>query len=81
MPQRSSIEERLLQSMPDEVWERMRALESWWATFPYGDTKQRLEAIHKFEQEHGPLTEREKSKALYEWPPEPFGRLFRISGG
>jgi len=69
MPRQSLIE-KMLRSLPDESLQRLEALQSWWATFPYGDISQRQEAINKFEQEYGPLTEFWKSKALYEWPPE-----------
>ena len=50
--------------------ERTQALQEWWATFPYGSVGERLEAIHKFEQQYGPLTEAEKRKARFRWSPE-----------
>src|SRR6266567_7222524 len=50
--------------------ERAEALQRWWATFPYGDIGQRLEAVHKFEQEYGPLTEDEMRAAVHRWSPE-----------
>src|SRR5215468_1563069 len=70
MPQRSLTEELLRRSLTEEQLQRAEALQRWWASFPYGDISQRQEAINKFEQEYGPLTEFWKSKALYEWPPE-----------
>lgn len=74
MPQRS-LEEALLRSLLTEEelekdLQRAEALQRWRAAFPYGDIGQRLEAIQRFEAEYGPLTDDERSTALYEWPPE-----------
>jgi hypothetical protein len=55
--------------------ERAKALQSWWAAFPYGGMAQRLEAIHQFEQQHGPLTEEEKRAAYHRLSPQLKARL------
>jgi hypothetical protein len=55
--------------------QRAEALQQWWATFPYGSNAQRLEAISKFEQQYGPLTEAEKRSAMFRWSPEDKARV------
>lgn len=55
--------------------ERAKALQTWWATFPYGSTGERLEAIHKLEQQVGSLTEEEKRAAMYRVSPVEKARL------
>lgn len=55
--------------------QRAEALQEWWDNFPYGTMSQRQEAIYKFEQEFGPLTEAEKRKAMFRWSPEDKARV------
>jgi hypothetical protein len=49
--------------------QRAKALQSFWETFPYGSTRHRHEAIHKFEREVGPLSEDEKRAARFRFSP------------
>src|SRR5208283_3223853 len=46
-------------------------LNKFWDTFPYGDHGQRMQAIARFEREHGqPLPEDDKRAALWRYSPE-----------
>src|SRR5208337_1292791 len=59
--------------MPQKRWteqQRADAYQEWWANFPCGSISQRVEAMYKFEQQVGPLTEAERRAALSRWSPE-----------
>src|ERR1019366_817208 len=60
MPQRS---------LTREQWADL--MQEWWANFPFhtDDRNARYEAVGRFEDQYGPLTERERSKALNNWSP------------
>lgn len=50
--------------------QRADAYQEWWANFPYGSIGQRMEAVQKFEEQVGPLTEEERRAARFRWSPE-----------
>src|SRR5207302_4246143 len=56
-------------SLTREQWADL--MQEWWANFPFhtDDRNARHEAVGRFEQQYGPLSEREKSKALRNWSP------------
>ena len=56
-------------SLTREQWADV--MQDWWANFPFhtDDRNVRHEAVGRFEDQYGPLTERERSKALNNWSP------------
>ena len=56
-------------SLTREQWADV--MQDWWANFPFhtDDRNVRHEAVGRFENQYGPLTERERSKALRNWSP------------
>ena len=49
--------------------QRAEALRNWWARYPFrGNAVERLAAMRKAEEEFGPLTEKERTAALYRLP-------------
>jgi hypothetical protein len=59
----------LRRSLTREQWADL--MQEWWANFPFhtDDRNARYEAVGRFEDQYGPLTERERSKALNNWSP------------